>query len=90
MATDRKVLEQVMQRLRTAIERNTGTSLDAGEVKVVGTLLYAMSAVALGGSVARHACGVCGGPEHADEWIEPWGRHEYAPAVLVPIPAAEE
>jgi len=90
MATDREVLDQVMQRLRTAIERHTGTSLDADEVQVVGTLLYAMSSAVTGGTVARRACGICGGPEHADEWIEPWGRHVYAPAVLVPVPAVAE
>ncbi len=86
MATDREVLDQVMQRLRTAIERRTGTSLDADEVQVVGALVYALSAAALGGAVARTACAVCGGAEHPDEYIEPWGRHRYVPAVLVPIP----
>jgi hypothetical protein len=89
MATDREVLDQVMQRLRTAIERNTGTSFDADEVQVVGTLLYSLSAAMMGGPVARRACAVCGGAEHPDEYIEPWGRHEYVPAVLVPIPGAE-
>ena len=89
MATDREVLDQVMQRLRTAIERSTGTSLDADEVKVVGALLYSLAAATTGGPVARRACAVCGGPSHPEEYIEPWGRHSYVPAVLVPIPGAD-
>jgi len=88
MATDAEVLDQVMQRLRVAIERSTGTSLDADEVRVVGTLLYAMATAMRGGAIARPACAVCGGAEHPDEIIEPWGRHEYAPAVIVPLPTA--
>ncbi len=88
MTTDREVLGQVMTRLHTAIERGTGTSLDADEVKVVGTLLYAMASAMTGGPMARRACGVCGGAEHPAEYIEPWGRHEYVPAILVPIPRA--
>ena len=89
MATDAEVLDQVMQRMRTAIERNTGTSLDPDEVRVVGSLIYALASAMRGGPVARRACAVCGGANHEDEPIEPWGRHPYTPAVLVPLPEFE-
>ena len=90
MATDRELLEQVMVRIRTAVDRGTGTSMDADEVKTVGTMLYALSAAMTGGPIARRACAVCGGAEHDDTYVEPWGRHRYEPAVLVPLPRAQD
>ena len=54
---------------------------------MVGSLLYALSAAMLGGPVARQACAVCGRAEHEEAFIEPYGRHAYEPAVLVPLPA---
>lgn len=90
MASDRETLEGVMMRLRTAVERGTGTSLDADEVRTVGTLLYALIASMAGGPIARRACAVCGGAKHEEDYIEPWGRHAYQDAVLVPLPQFEE
>ncbi|MDX1692048.1 MAG: hypothetical protein R3290_13600 [Acidimicrobiia bacterium] len=90
MASDRENLETVMGRLRNAVERGTGTSLDADEVRTVGTFLYALISSMAGGPVARRACGVCGGGAHEEEYIEPWGRHEYQDAVLVPLPEQPE
>ncbi|NQV07193.1 hypothetical protein HQ535_11635 [bacterium] len=88
MATDRELIEQFMLRLRTAVDRGTGTSMDAEEVKTVGTMLYALSAAMTGGAFARTACGVCGGAEHPTLHVDPWGRHDYEPALLVPLPQA--
>ncbi len=89
MSNDRETLEAVMVRLRTAVERGTGTSLDGDEVRTVGTFLYALIASMTGGPMARRACGVCGGAAHEEDFIEPWGRHEYVEAVLVPLPQLE-
>ena len=89
MATDRETLEQVMVRLRTAVERGTGTSLDADEVRTAGAFLTALISAMTGGPIARRACGICGGAFHEEDLIDPWGRHEYVEAVLVPLPQPE-
>ena len=38
MENDKEILERVTLRLRRAIENETGTSFDADEVRVVGTI----------------------------------------------------
>ena len=90
MATDRELLESVMDRLRNAVERGTGTSLDADEVRTVGTFLYALISSMTGGPMARRACAICGGAAHEENFIEPYGRHAYVAALLVPMPQQAE
>jgi hypothetical protein len=87
---DRQVLETASDRLRKAIERGTGTSLDADEVRVLGRLLHAISAATLGTAAGREACGVCGRAEHPPQSVGGYPKHAYQRAILVPLSAAEE
>ncbi|GIU91893.1 MAG: hypothetical protein KatS3mg011_0799 [Acidimicrobiia bacterium] len=89
MADDREILETVVQRLARALERGTGTSLDAEEVRVVGALIHAMGTAALGGAEAREACAICGNPEHPPQVIGGFPRHAYQRGLLVPVAAPE-
>lgn len=90
MVNDRQLLETASDRLRKAIERGTGTSLDADEVRVLGRLLHAISAATLGTAGAREACAVCGRPEHPLETVGGYAKHAYQRAMLVPLaPPAE-
>ncbi|CAN5896359.1 hypothetical protein BH23ACT5_BH23ACT5_07670 [soil metagenome] len=90
MDDDRIVLETAADRLRKAIERGTGTSLDADEVRVLGRLLHAISAATLGTAPGREACGVCGRPEHPPETVGGYSKHAYQRAILVPLSSAED
>ncbi len=90
MATERQVLDSVVSRLERALERGTGTTFDAEEVRVVGRLIYAMGSVALGTAIGREACGVCGRPEHKPQAVGQFPAHEYQRAILVPIAAPEQ
>jgi hypothetical protein len=85
VATDRELLEAASDRLRKAVERGTGTSLDADEVRVLGRLLYAITSGALGSANGREACGVCGRAEHKPQAVDSYPRHAYEPAILVPL-----
>jgi hypothetical protein len=89
MPGEREVLESVVARLERALERGTGTTLDAEEVRVVGRLIYAMGSMALGTTTGREACAVCGRPEHKPQAIGQFPSHDYQPAILVQVPAPE-
>ncbi|HEX2153189.1 MAG TPA: hypothetical protein VHL52_04365 [Acidimicrobiia bacterium] len=90
MANDRDVLAAASERLRKALERGTGTSFDADEVRVFGLLLHAISSAALGTATAgREVCAVCGRPEHRPEAVGSYPRHSYERAVLVPLALPE-
>lgn len=85
MPSDREILETASERLRRAVERGTGTSLDADEVRVLGRLLRAISSGALGTATGREACAVCGRAEHKPQTVGSYPRHAYEPAILVPL-----
>lgn len=85
MASDREILETASDRLLKAVERGTGTSFDADEVRVLGRLLQAISAAALGTAAGRDACAVCGRPEHQPQVVGNYPRHAYVRAILVPL-----
>lgn len=89
MANDREVLAAASERLRKALERGTGTSFDAEEVRVLGLLLHAFSSAALGTATGREACAVCGRPEHRPEVVGSYPRHTYERAMLVPLSPPE-
>lgn len=88
--TDREILETASDRLLKAVERGTGTSFDADEVRVLGRLLHAISSGVLGTAAGREACAVCGRPEHPPSVIGNYPRHAYARAVLVPLAPSPE
>lgn len=90
MANDREILEIASERLRRAMERETGTSLDADEVRVLGRLLYAISSAVLGTAAGREACAVCGQAEHRPQAIGSYPRHSYERAFLVPLSPTTE
>lgn len=83
--TDREILETASDRLRKAVERGTGTSFDADEVRVLGRLLHAISTAALGTATGREACAVCGQAEHPPGTVGSYSRHAYERAMLVPL-----
>lgn len=72
------------------MERGTGTSLDAEEVRVLGRLLYAISSAVMGTSAAREACAVCGQAEHRPQAVGSYPRHAYERAMLVPLAPHDE
>lgn len=76
--------------MRKAMERGTGTSLDADEVRVLGRLLYAISSAALGTAVGREACAVCGRPEHQPQAVGTYPKHAYERAILVPLASSPQ
>lgn len=82
---EREILETATDRLRKAVERGTGTSLDADEVRVLGRLLHAISSAALGTGVGREACAVCGRAEHKPAAMGTYPKHAYERAILVPL-----
>jgi hypothetical protein len=86
---DREVLVAASERLKRALERGTGTSLDADEVQVLGRLLHVFASAALGTATGREACAVCGRPEHKFEAIGSYPRHRYERAILVPLAPPE-
>lgn len=85
MGSERETLASVVARLERALERGTGTTLDADEVRIVGRLIYAMGSAALGTATGRKACAVCGRPEHKTQAVDEFPRHEYLPAILIPV-----
>lgn len=85
MTSDREILESASDRLLKAVERGTGTSFDADEVRVLGRLLQAISSGVLGTAAGREACAVCGRPEHPPQAVGNYPRHAYVRAVLVPL-----
>lgn len=85
MANDREILEIASDRLRKAVDRGTGTSLDADEVRVLGRLLHAISSATLGTANGREACGVCGQADHPPQAVGSYPRHTYERAMLVPL-----
>ncbi len=85
VSNDREVLENAVSRLQRAIERGTGTSLDADEVRVFGILLHATASAALGSATGREACAVCGRPEHRPAAVGGYAKHVYERALLVPL-----
>lgn len=87
VANDREILETASDRLWRAVERGTGTSFDAEEVRVLGRLLHAISSAALGTATGREACAVCGRPEHKPQAVGSYPRHAYERAILVPLAA---
>ncbi|HLT96276.1 MAG TPA: hypothetical protein VK070_05750 [Acidimicrobiia bacterium] len=89
MPNDREVLVAASERLKRALERGTGTSLDADEVQVLGRLLHVFASAALGTATGREACAVCGRPEHKFEAIGSYPRHRYERAILVPLAPPE-
>lgn len=90
MTTDREILEGAMSKLGRAVERGTGTSMDADEVRIVGRMLHALGSVALGNATGREACAVCGRADHPEQAIGGYGRHAYQPGLLVPMLTHEE
>lgn len=90
MATDREILESASDRLLKAVERGTGTSFDADDVRVLGRLLQAISAAVLGTAAGREACAMCGRPEHPPQVVGSYPRHPYARAILVPLAPTPE
>jgi hypothetical protein len=90
VASDREILESASDRLRKAVERGTGTSFDADEVRVLGRLLHAISSAALGTATGREACAVCGRAEHKPEPMGTYPKHVYERAILVPLAPAPE
>lgn len=88
--TDREILQNASDRLLRAVEKNTGTSFDADEVRVLGRLLHAISAAAMGTVAGREACAVCGRAEHKMEAIDGYPKHPYQQGVLVPLAPHEE
>ena len=90
VATDRDILEAASDRLLKAVERGTGTSFDADEVRVLGRLLQAISSAVLGTAAGREACAVCGRPEHPPQVVGSYPRHAYTRAILVPLATTPE
>lgn len=89
VTSDREILESASDRLLRAVERGTGTSFDAAEVRVLGRLLHAISAAALGTAAGREACAVCGRPEHRPGVVGNYPHHAYVEAILVPLARPE-
>jgi hypothetical protein len=85
VANDREILETASDRLLRAVERGTGTSFDADEVRVLGRLLQAISSGILGTAAGREACAVCGRPPHPPQVVGNYPRHAYSRAILVPL-----
>ncbi|MGH8875018.1 MAG: hypothetical protein ACRDVM_07190 [Acidimicrobiia bacterium] len=85
MPTERELLEKSMERLHRAFDRGTGTSFEPAEVQVIGKVIHALGTAALGGPDPRRACAVCGRPEHPEQAVDDFGRHAYAPGLLVPL-----
>ena len=89
MTTDRETLDGAVTKLQRAIERGTGTSLDAEEVRIFGVLLHATAATALGSATGREACAVCGRPEHRTAAVGGFAKHAYERAILVRVPQGD-
>lgn len=87
--TDREILQNASDRLLRAVEKGTGTSFDGEEVRVLGRLLHAISAAALGTAAGREACAVCGRAEHKTEAIGTYPKHDYQRAILVPMASSD-
>ncbi|MFP3914320.1 MAG: hypothetical protein ACLFWM_05555 [Actinomycetota bacterium] len=89
MNNDREILTAASERLKRALDRGTGTSLDAEEVNVLGRLLHAISSAALGTAQGREACAVCGQAEHRNQAVGSYPPHAYERGFLVPLSPPE-
>lgn len=89
VSNDREILATASERLKKALDRGTGTSLDAEEVNVLGRLLHAISSATLGTAQGREACAVCGQAEHRMQEIGSYPPHSYERGILVPLSPSE-